>query len=152
LKLRLLHYSAEPFVFDPERKYEEANYGFKPVGLWLSVEGDDDWRSWCEGEQFNLESMKHVSEVILKSDANVLLIDTVEALDAFNSRYGKEVHGMRSIDWSAVKAAYDGLVIAPYHWSRRHDFIWYYGWDCASGVIWNMRAIEKVDSSSTSAE
>lgn len=144
--MRLLHYSAKPFKFDPERKYAESHYGFKPVGLWLSVESDDDWPAWCRGESFHLEALKHVAEVILKPDANVLVIDTVEKLDAFNARFRKvkDDFEVRNINWPAVKELYDGLVIAPYHWSRRLTMMWYYGWDCASGVIWNLSAIAEV--------
>lgn len=142
--MKLLHYSAEPFTFDPTRAYPPTEH-FKPTGLWLSVEGDDDWRAWCEAEDFNLPSLKHISQVTLKPDHNVLVVDTLEALDAFNARFGvADRHAIRGIRWDEVRALYDGLIIAPYRWERRLDLMWYYGWDCASGVIWNLSAIESV--------
>lgn len=142
--MKLLHYSAEPFTFDPTRTYPPRDH-FKPTGLWLSVEGDDDWRAWCEGENFSLPSLKYVSEVTLKPGHNVLVVDTLEALDAFNARFGvADPLAVRGIRWDEVRALYDGLIIAPYRWERRLDLMWYYGWDCASGVIWNASAIESV--------
>lgn len=146
--MKLLHYSAEPFVFDPKREYAESNYGFKPVGLWLSVAGEDDWKAWCKGETFNLEALKHASEVTLKPDANVLVIDTADKLLAFDAKFSRTADKLtiRNIEWGKVKALYDGLIIAPYIWSHRLDLMWYYGWDCASGVIWNMDAIANVRS------
>jgi hypothetical protein len=142
--MKFLHYSAEPFQFDRDRKYDDK-HGFKPGGLWLSVEGDDDWRSWCEGEQWGLGGLKHVVEVTLKPDANVLVIDTPEKLEAFNARFGgSDPYDLRSIKWGQVKALYDGMIIAPYQWQHRLGLMWYYGWDCASGVIWNLSAVATV--------
>ena len=43
-----------------------------------------------------------------------------------------------AIDWEAALADWDGELIAPYMWSRRLEYMWYYGWDCASGGTWNL--------------
>ena len=47
------------------------------------------------------------------------------------------------IDWHAVAQAYAGIEIAPYCWSLRfeYEFLWYYGWDCASGCVWELSAV-----------
>lgn len=116
--MKLLHYSSEPFRFDLNRKYS-VNDHWKPTGLWLSVEGDADWREWCEGIEFNLENLKCVAEVMLKPDANVLLIDTTEKFDTFHSQFGTSKDNINGIAWDKVKAIYDGLIIAPYLWERR---------------------------------
>lgn len=36
--------------------------------------------------------------------------------------------------------------ITPYCWPARMDpdLIWYYGWDCASGCIWDASTIHQV--------
>ena len=141
MKRRLLHYSAKPLQFDPARKYPDDDH-WKPRGLWLSVEGEQDWREWCESESFG--DLTHASEAKLIANPNVLIIDTIGKLDDFNKQYGGDDDRTRSISWRPVKAAYDGIIIAPYRWERRLDLMWYYGWDCASGVIWNLRAIASV--------
>jgi len=143
--MRLLHYSSESFQFDSSREYVTAD--FKPSGLWLSVEGDQDWRTWCEDEDFGLDRLGHVVEVTLKPNANVLLIDTQEKFDVFNAQFGRSDNfGYNNIKWKKVNSLHDGLIIAPYQWERRLDlhFVWYYGWDCASGVIWNLSTIAQV--------
>lgn len=147
--MRLLHYTAKPFTFDPSLSFKQVGHyaGGKPSGLWLSVEGDGDWKEWCEGEQWGLERLKHVSEITLKPHANVLTVDTLAKLDRFSKDFkagGDPVVELRYIDWPRVKNLWDGIIIAPYQWNRRHDFMWYYGWDCASGVIWNLSAIAGV--------
>ena len=50
------------------------------------------------------------------------------------------------IDWAEVASKYDGIIISPYQWSLRLDMemMWYYGWDCASGCIWNISAIKEL--------
>lgn len=145
--MRFLHYSAEPFQFDADRKYEQGEH-WKPRGLWLSVEGEQDWKEWCESERFG--SLNHVTEVTLKPGSNVLTIATTDALDRFNRDFGNgDDLSVRSIDWQRVRTLWDGLIIAPYQWERRLDLMWYYGWDCASGVIWNLGAIAEVKSLAT---
>lgn len=47
------------------------------------------------------------------------------------------------IDWKAVAKEYDGIEIDPYQYERRFSegFLWYYGWDCASGCVWRPRGL-----------
>lgn len=147
------HYSATPLVLDHARTYEQPAAHFKPVGLWLSV--DEDWKRWCDAEDFNAEALVHRTQVDVGT-ANLLVIDNVEALDAFTARYrlrGMEYEALRAIDWPRVKSLYDGIVIAPYLWERRlaeHTF-WYYTWDCASACVWNVAALSVVQHSGASA-
>lgn len=121
----------------------------KPRGLWVSVEGDDDWASWCRSEGFRNIDAQVITRVTLSPDANVLLLANADEIDAFSRAYGFEYRLPGShivnnpIDWQRVAGDYDGLIIAPYIWDRRihTGSRWYYGWDCASGCIWNKRAI-----------
>jgi hypothetical protein len=107
---------------------------YKPKGFWYEV--DNDWQRWTDEEDF------HCGEYVFKvelNDCNILLIDTLPKLDEFHSQfYIGDRLSLRGIDWAAVAKKYDGVEIAPYQWERRLalDFMWYYGWDCASGVIW----------------
>lgn len=149
--VRLVHYAAKRIKFNPSRKYGDA-FGYKPEGFWLSVEDGHGWKEWCEGEQWNLSSFKHAYEVTLKPDANVLVIDSLAKLDAFNTLYGEQDEVSRkwdaNISWGKVKAMHDGLIIAPYQWARRLEMMWYYGWDCSSGVIWDLNAVASVKEAS----
>lgn len=141
----LLHYSKKPIErFDKTRRYSNCGPG-KPPGFWVSVEGEMDWREWCESECPEMLGV-HPYEVTLKPGANVLVIDSLDAIDDFHAlHYGTEGY-FGEIRWVDVMQAHDGILIAPYQWSRRmeREFMWYYSWDCASGVIWNLRAVEGV--------
>lgn len=145
---RLIHYSKTPLTALRPIAPDARSNG-KPVGLWVSVEGDEDWKSWCEAESFHLEALAYPHEIALSPDANILTLPTAFDIDLFTEQFSKPCEWSstrRDIDWLEVATLYQGIIIAPYQWSRRmaeHTF-WYYGWDCASGCIWDVTAIESV--------
>ena len=163
--MRLLHYSDAPVTFDRGRVYDQNRLrgAGKPVGLWVSVEGPDDWKSWCESEKFHLSGLAVAHEVTLTDDANLITITTGRELDEFHKKWTEEDDFNRRmaarrppdnpleaqfrfnqwpIPWGKVAAEFDGILIPTYLWSHRLDGpLWYCGWDCASGCIWNLSAV-----------
>ena len=152
---RLIHYTAKPFALE-QRRVEQSDvneWGImpigKPCGLWLSV--DDAWHV-AALDMFGDEGLKYSSLITLAHDANILRLTTVCEIDDFTEQYTVAVDDKfpilgRVIDWRRVAAEYQGIIIAPYQFSRRltqHTF-WYYGWDCASGCIWDTAAIASVE-------
>ena len=145
--MNLVHYSDKPAK--PMRSVgqrQETTCHSKPHGLWVSVEGEDDWREWCLSEGFGLERLTHVHDVTLADDENVLRLGGPAGIDAFTREFGERSYGSMGIRWHDVAARWQGIIIAPYVWARRldGDAGWYYGWDCASGCIWDARAIASV--------
>lgn len=143
----LYHYSDAPLVFDPSRTYKQEGNFFKPRGLWISdeSEGSFGWREWCLGEQFGRLTCRSV--VTLQRDANVLRVQSVSDLLEFTRTFRlnpPRYRGDDSIDWPRVVRAYAGIIITPYQWSMRNNLMWYYSWDCASGCVWDLKAIESV--------
>lgn len=147
----LYHYRSEPITLDRERRYEQTNGNGelwtyeKPVGLWVSVYGDDDWPAWCRGD-VRIDTLAVEHHVTLANTANVLTLASPADLDEFTAEYAapdrrggpKYVGGSLywGIDWARVASLYDGIIIAPYQWSRRYTLSWYYGWDCADELAW----------------
>jgi hypothetical protein len=167
LSNKLYHYSAHPITelrqnfHDLHRR--EIPVFQKPHGVWFSVEdfGEDDqnWKSWCEGERFRLEALKYKYAISLSKGARILYMSTTEELEAFSLKYqGNDLVKLNRlsnnpyqkpyiyfIDWERVMLEYDGIIIAPYNWQCRlmnSMTSWYYGWDCSSGCIWNMKVIK----------
>lgn len=144
--MTLSHFAAEPFTLDRTRTYLQdtpAWYG-KPRGFWVSVDGPDDWPSWCDTEQYRPDRLAHRYEVRLASTANIITIDTAYGLLQFEHEWGVRILNATNINWPLLALRYDGLIIAPYQWScRSRD--WYYTWDVASGCIWNLDAIETLE-------
>lgn len=87
--------------------------------------------------------------VTLAGGADVLHLSTCAQLDEFTAEFRvgglfqADRGGLGGIAWTAVADRWDGIIIAPYQWTRRYDLAWYYGWDCASGCIWNLDAIDE---------
>ena len=153
--MKFIHYSKNPRLH--LRDSVQTSNGMKPKGLWFSVEGTDSlgWKEWCEVEEFQLENLRCEIEIVFRVDANILFLKTEKEIRDFDKKFGKpafvnagrvypDLTDHRSCDWAAVARKYEGIVIAPYQWRFRLNLLWYYGWDCASGCVWDKDAIEKV--------
>jgi hypothetical protein len=132
-------------------RYPEIGWSFsdKPQGLWVSVDGEADWKEWCISTGYNLPGLAIRYRVALKEPKRLLWLMMREQVLEFQEQYGvaspfSGISGSPGIDWSRVAETYAGIVIAPYQWSLRLNLMWYYCWDCASGCIWDTSVIEKV--------
>ena len=151
--LRLAHDSAKPLteIKHADGQPPASDIPSKPHGLWLSVDGPDDWKAWCEAESFSLGCLVYRTPIVIDSEANILHLTSVRDIDEFSAQYGKQYYWRTEpkerredfVDWQRVADDYQGIIIAPYQWERRLNgrARWYYGWDCASGCVWNARAI-----------
>jgi hypothetical protein len=138
----LEHYASGPLV--TINSAAQGAPSSKPRGLWVSVKGADDWPSWCRGEEFRLGTLAVCHRITLADTANILWIDQPWKIDDLDLKYAVNPGARPSyeMDWARMALHWDGIIIAPYQWSRRLDGpSWYYGWDCASGCIWNANAI-----------
>lgn len=156
--MRLIHYSTrhlEAVESRSQSKGRAARRCDKPNGLWVSVEGKDDWPSWCRSEEWRTEALVCATHVVLRRDARILHIDTAEALALFHRKYRRVPPIYRDVpthlrsygvDWMRIARAYQGIIIAPYQWAMRldSDAEWYYSWDCASGCLWDASAVSEL--------
>ena len=142
------------WTFDESKTYnnDPDEHGFKPNGLWLSVDGG--WRDWCSGEMPHwLEGPEIEFTVDL---SRILVIDTVAKLDAFNETYATPfgtAFYLNSpaenkpyplfVNWKPLTERYSGIMIAPYFYARRYCGF-YYPWDCASACVWDLTAVTYV--------
>lgn len=154
--MRLIHYSPRIIESLEDRPYyqEDLSWQAKPNGLWISVEGDklgENWKEWCETEEFCVENLKHSYEILLKEDARILHLKTPEEIFEFTKKYPLRIRGWDAdsdtyqLEWFEVKKKYQGIIISPYQWPCRLSLesCWYYGWDCSSGCIWDLKCIDK---------
>jgi hypothetical protein len=171
--VRLVHYSDTPVPevrsvaqpIYPSEILRMISVVSKPEGLWLSVEGfGRTWPDYCKVMRCKPGRLRYA--VRLAPGAKVLRLSSADDLDAFTERYGfpdadtfpgKAVVGVddpmagvfggfdrSGIDWPKVAAEHQGIIIAPFVWSRRLHLAWYYGWDCASGCIWDAAAVASI--------
>lgn len=143
----LSHFSKHPTLHPYSVPQTGKRFG-KPDGLWVSVDGPDDWPTWCREEDYGDIDAKHRFAIILASGSRILHLSQPEHLWAFTRTFDANPEGKwhGEIDWAAMAARYQGIIIAPYQWDCRLDSRtgWYYGWDCASGCIWDASAIASV--------
>jgi hypothetical protein len=153
LPTKLFHYSPHEIVelhSDFHDKHKELYCLFhKPHGLWLSIEDyedDQNWKTWCEGEEFRLDTLKYRYSVRIKDNSDILMLGTTQEIVDFGRKYalGDRKDYIPEIRWDVIMEKYDGIIIAPYNWECRmpSETMWYYGWDCASGCVWNMDCVE----------
>lgn len=145
--LSLIHCSEE-IITQVFSKSQESGEMMKPAGLWLSVEGEQDWESWCVEEDFGINRLKYRHSIELSKDSNVLHIDNSDFLMKFGLLYRgyNDSPVNMYLRWKEIAEEYQGIIIAPYQYSCRLelDTSWYYGWDCASGCIWDSSAIDNI--------
>lgn len=144
----LVHYSLQPLKKIRTVPLQQQHVTFKPSGLWVSVEGEYDWKTWCMDNSFNLNRFEFKSYIKLKTNSKILKIDTLKGMDDFTREYIKKTsYKVDMINWKSVAEKWQGIVISPYQWSKKLDnkTFWYCIWDCASGCVWDADAIESVD-------
>ena len=94
-----------------------------------------------------LESDSGIDEFTHKYARNLFgsiqLLQTTEDVDKFSREYGSDLFGdikkqfSNFVAWSEVAEDYSGIIVAPYSRERSESYLWYYGWHCASGCIWD---------------
>jgi len=138
------HLTAKPISIleNSEQKYSPE---FKPQGIWYQV--DNSWRDWCSSEMPHwLADYKH--EFLFDIDyTNIYVISNEQELREFTTNYQKKIQSdypYKAIDWRTLAKEYKGIEIPNYLYSCRmeREFLWYYGWDVASGCIWDVSAIK----------
>jgi hypothetical protein len=153
--LQLSHWSDYPVV--PRSSAQKPNgrrspYE-KPQGLWVSVDGPNDWKEWCLSENYaGLGGQRY--RVCLVPTARIKTISSRDELVDFRKKYtgtnpwrgesGTEYEDIY-IKWEDVAKDFQGIIIAPYQWECRLEEPWYYSWDAASGCIWDADAILSIE-------
>jgi len=131
----------------------------KPKGLWYGF--GNEWIDWVRGNMPDWEG-NHVYHIIFPESKNVLKIKSVHEIMEFTKGYLSDInkvggyspggigyahaygikHMTMYMDWPKVAKKYDGIEIYPYLHNVRHELMWYYGWDVASGCVWNLSNVE----------
>ncbi len=115
----------------------------KPEGLWYGV--DASWLDWCVSEGFRSYKLLYGLQLDLSS---MLVLTTVDEVKAFAKKYAGALYPgsfVNYIDWAKVAKEFGGIEISPYQWDLRlSDIRWYYGWDVASGCIWDPAVVRGI--------
>lgn len=120
----------------------QYNKGPKPRGLWYAI--GTSWIDWVRNEMPDWEG-DYIYKLQLNSN-NILFLKTYDDLVSFTQKYSDEQSlDTTNINWERVSNEYSGIEINPYQSKARYDILWYYGWDIASGCIWNKNALNTIN-------
>ncbi len=139
-----------PLRFPVEQTNFRSVYG-KPKGLWYAA--GKEWIEWVEREMPHWMGDRFYK---ITPSSKVLKINTLAKFQAFVQAYGEMKPSMfqgqepqpqfdQYIDWRRVAKDYPGIEIAPYRQDCRLEYAWYYGWDVASGCIWDKSGIKSIE-------
>ncbi|HIL97579.1 MAG TPA: hypothetical protein EYG51_16950 [Pseudomonadales bacterium] len=113
----------------------------KPEGLWYGC--GSSWIDFVRTEMSGtIEEVGYLYEIVPSSA--VLRIRDDDEFQQFERDFASpelDMIGQKIIDWPMVAATYAGIEICPYNPRRRTKSMWYYGWDVASGCIWDSSGI-----------
>jgi hypothetical protein len=165
--MKYYHWASNP-VRLRKMNYPQSGHP-KPNGLWFDA--DEDWKQWCETEQFRLEDLRYRHTVTVRDTSRILFLKSTEEIDAFTKKYGHNMscnvqplqnteelnsfthdYGQNFFDdirkafsnyilWEEVAGKYSGIIIYPYLQERSQTYLWYWGWNCAGGCIWDTTII-----------
>lgn len=137
----------------------------KPHGLWFDV--NEDWKRWCAATQLNPENLRYRHTVTILDPSRILFLQKAREIDSFTKKYGRNLScnvqllqrsedldaitrdkGQSFFDdiqkafanyilWNDVAEKHSGVIISPYSRSRSQTYLWYWGWNCAAGCIWD---------------
>lgn len=124
----------------------QVECSMKPTGFWYDF--NNEWTEWCESEMPHWLNNKIRYEVEIDTK-DILILENKQDLTEFTNMYGYSISNlltMQHINWIKVAETYKGIEIPNYLYNCRldHNFFWYYGWDVASGCIWDTSTIKSL--------
>jgi len=129
--------------------------GNKPNGFWYECQdgSSETWKEFCTYGMSSGYRYDSTYSVVL-NDYNILFIPNKRHFEKFYKMYSvphpADPDGTKGydkqIDWPKVAEHYAGIEICPYLVEKRmdDDSFWYYGWDVASGCVWDPSGIKEI--------
>lgn len=161
------HWASDPVTLR-RTSYPQSGHP-KPNGLWFDVNGS--WKRWCEAAQFRLEKLRYRHTVTIVDASRIIFLRNAKDIDLFTREYGRDLSGhirhlqgtedpdtftngygsdlfadirkqfSNYIMWGEVAQKHSGIMVSPYSRARSRTYLWYYGWNCSGGCIWDTGAI-----------
>lgn len=123
----------------------------KPKGLWYGI--GPSWLDWCTSER--MDWIGPYWYRLTLDESRLLRLTTTREMYEFSKTYiggaperYKDDEFMRYlyIDWTRVAREYGGIEIAPRQSCRFEKWAeWYWGWDVASGCVWDASLVLSLD-------
>ncbi len=165
--MKYYHWASNPVKLR-KMSYPQSGHP-KPNGFWLDV--NEEWKQWCDAVEFRNDTLRYRHRVTILDKSRILFLREAEDIDEFTHKYRRDLFGdiqflqspedinkftheygsdlfgdikqqfSNYIAWGEVAEKHSGIVIAPYFRDKSEIYLWYYGWNCASGCIWDTSVI-----------
>lgn len=140
--MKRLHFSDRREIFFEDKAQVLDT---KPRGLWYGF--DNSWIDWVHSNMPEWEETHFTHKFKIEVDESKILVLKAKDMVPFTMEFSQKRYGLKVINWPAIaKEGWCGIEIPQYHDELRldFDFFWYYGWDCASGCIWNKDVLKDI--------
>jgi hypothetical protein len=135
------------WTFDPTRSYVQSytdprcGVG-KPIGFWYGF--GTSWVDWCYANRYGDPSRGVLHQLHVARPERVLQLVSEADMRAFLREYrDPTLRTFSNIRWGVLATQVAGIEFPAYqhaHVFEQHDtWGWTYGWDCASGCIWDLQ-------------
>lgn len=131
----------------PKKLYGiDGSFWNKPKGGLWGCRGEE-WREWCELEQFHLEKLKHHFYFKMKKGSKVYRIKTVKDFQYLLDNFGVLATGGLQIDYSQVQKQYDavevvGDIVYKLRFGTKDSHMGLYVWDVPSICVLNVDKVK----------
>ena len=136
---------------EPQISGFSQKIGPKPNGLWYECQdgSSETWKEFCTlgmSKGYQYDSTYNV----MLNDYEILFIPDEHHFEKFYKMYSVDHPSGpkfdKMIDWPKVAEHYAGIEICPYLSNKRmdDDSFWYYGWDVASGCVWDSSGVKEI--------
>jgi len=146
--MELVHHGTKKFDIKRFDEIQNDNWIKPKGGLWTSpVNSEWGWKDWCEGESFRLSALKVKNTIILKEDANLLIVDSYDDLTKIPFiKIDPKISFVNAIDFEKLVKEYDGmwLTIKGERETRYSRPLSLYGWDCETVLLFNKHCFKTI--------
>lgn len=141
------HYGTTADKFRIDHIYEGAGL-YKPKGLWACPEyAIDDWKDWCEGEDYEADFLSEHFDFTLKPETKILHIKDVSDIlpyckgdSEIRRHFSSDPTIDKFLDLEKIYREFDGMEV-DMRIGLFHDSKLFYTWDVSSIVIWYLSRI-----------
>ena len=142
---RYYHFARKESFELEDRSISTAMIG-KPNGFWYSL--GSSWYEWCMSGDSACLLGGYLFEVEIDRSKIAKIDGSDREVKQLEKKYPQKnkplIEKMSHPDWKSMSKDFKGFEVSRFGRDRLKSSMWYYGWDCSSGCIWDTSAIKSM--------
>lgn len=147
--LLLVHFGASEYKPEKVGKIVNSRWVKPNGGLWTSPVGSDyGWEKWCRSEEFRIENLSEHFLLRMKTDSEILIIDSLEDLLKLpRLEKGEGFYGRMYLDFEIISNKFDAIwLTVKGQWETRFSRpMNLYGWDVETVFVMNPESVYQIE-------